>query len=84
MTTPSRPEASRELRGHLFRMILTVAVVDVLVIALYQYLGIEGRADRVRTFFTGAWILLTLLIVLHFLGKIRATRIRARRARARS
>jgi hypothetical protein len=76
-------DTGRQLRRHLFTMIGTVVVVDAAIIAAFYYFEIEQRPDRIRMLFTAAWVLVTLLIVLRGMARIRDVRLRARRARPR-
>ena len=80
MTSPRTPLRT-ELTRHLFGLIGSVVVLDVVAIALYFGLHVMSATPRTQAMFAGAWIGLTLVIVLVWLGKIRAARLRARRAR---
>lgn len=78
---PPRTAVARELRRHLLVMVLGVAAVHAAAIALYYVLGVEQRPPAYRRIFTGVWMLAALPVVLVGLARIRAARLRARRAR---
>jgi hypothetical protein len=65
-----------ELRKLLLQLIAAVVILDVVVIGLYYALHIEQRPSRTQALFTGTWTVLTLVVVLVGLGRIRAARRR--------
>jgi hypothetical protein len=65
-----------ELRRLLLQMVAAVVVLDVAAIALYYGLHIQRTTPRTQALFTGTWTVLTLIIVLGGLGRIRAARRR--------
>ena len=65
-----------ELRKLLLQMVAAVVLLDVAAIALYYGLHIQRTAPRTQALFTGTWTVLTLIIVLVGLGRIRAARRR--------
>jgi heme/copper-type cytochrome/quinol oxidase subunit 4 len=70
-----------ELKRHLIKMILLVAALDVVAIGAYYGLHVGSTSSRGQAIFAGTWTVLTLAIVLVGLGRIRASRQRARRQR---
>ena len=79
--TASAPSAKAELRRHLLHMVIGVLAVHAIGIALFYALGVEQRPSNFRRIFAGLWIGATLPVVLVGLSRIRAARLRARRAR---
>jgi hypothetical protein len=79
---PSRPTAAPALRRHVLQLVVAVLVLHGAMIALYYGLRIEARPPQQRTVFLVAWTALSLVVVLVYLARVRATRLRARRARA--
>jgi hypothetical protein len=71
-----RPPVTAELKRLLFRLILTVTLVDVVAISLYYGLRIRSAPPRTQALFTGAWTVVTLVVVVVSLQKIRAARRR--------
>jgi hypothetical protein len=65
-----------ELRKLLLQLIAAVVLLDVVVIGLYYALHIQRTSTRTQTLFTGVWTVLTLIVVLVALGRIRAARRR--------
>lgn len=78
MATP----LAAELKRHLMRMVLAVVALDAVAIGLYYALHVRSAAPRTQALFTGAWTLLTLVVVLTGMTKIRAARVRWRRSRS--
>jgi hypothetical protein len=62
--------------------VLAVVVLDAAAIVVHRVAGVEGWTSGRQQAFTGGWVAVTLAVVSVFLSRIRATRIRARRARA--
>jgi len=65
-----------ELRKLLLQMVAAVVILDIAAIGLYYGLHIQRTATRTQALFTGTWTVLTLIIVLVGLGRIRAARRR--------
>jgi len=65
-----------ELRKLLLQMVAAVVILDIAAIGLYYGLHIQRTTTRTQALFTGTWTVLTLIIVLVGLGKIRAARRR--------
>lgn len=78
----SRPSAAPALRRHLVHLVLGVVALDAAMIVLHGWLGVEGWPTVRQRAFTVVWVALTLVVVSVFLQRIRAARVRARRARA--
>ena len=64
------------LRKLLLQLIAAVVVLDVAAMALYYGLDIQRTTTRTQTLFTGAWTILTLIVVMVGLGRIRTARRR--------
>lgn len=75
MVTP----LSSQLRHYLVRMVLAVVAVDAVALGLYYGFDVRSAAPRTQALFTGAWTLITLIVVLTGMTRIRAARTRARR-----
>jgi hypothetical protein len=56
-----------------------VVVIDVVFIAAYFLGGIDHSSDRFKLLFTVAWTVITLVLVLHGLLRIRRARVPGRR-----
>jgi hypothetical protein len=70
--------AARAMRRHLLEMIGLVIGLDAITIAIYYALGMKYRAPRVQIAFTAVWTVLTLLVVLRGMGKVRRARVEGR------
>ena len=79
--TPPKVTAAPEIRRHLLHMVIGVVAVHALAITLYYALDVPQRPTNFRRVFTGVWMVATLPVVLVGLSRVRAARIRARRAR---
>jgi hypothetical protein len=73
--------AAAAIRRHLFTMIGLVLVLDVVLIGIYYAADVQHASANVRRYYTFAWMIATLVIVLRGLRSIRAERDLARRAR---
>ena len=83
---PARPasapgSAAPELRRHLLQMALAVIAVHAVAILLHSVLDVERRPAAFQRWFTAGWMVATLPVVLVFMARIRAARLRARHAR---
>ena len=67
-----------ELKRYLMWMVLAVVVLDAVAIGLYSQLHIRNAAPRTQALFTGGWTLVTLIVVLTGMTRIRAARVRWR------
>ena len=79
--TPPRSSAAPELRRTLLSLVLGVVALDVVMLGVRAALGVEGWPLRRQQVFTAVWVGLTLAVVIVFLQRIRAARVRSRRAR---
>jgi hypothetical protein len=66
------------LRAAVLRLVVSVIALDTVAIAVYYLADIPLQPASIRYPFFGAWILLTLAIVLSGLQRIRLARIRRR------
>jgi putative Mn2+ efflux pump MntP len=74
--TAARKAVVAEMRKLLLRLIAGVVVLDVVAIGLYYGLHVQRSTSRTQAIFAGAWTVLTLVVVLVGLGKIRVARRR--------
>ena len=84
MSRASRPMADRDagaLRREVLTLVGLVLGADALFLAAYFLLHLADRSPGIRLAFTVGWTLVTLVIVLRSLGRIRAVRLRDRGAR---
>ena len=68
------PTPRRELKKHILRLVIAVAVLDTVVIGLYYALSIQSRPVRTQQTFVGVWVALTLIVVTTFMKRIRQVR----------
>lgn len=73
MTHPRRAIVA-ELRKFLLQMVAAVVVLDIAAIGLYYGLHIQRTTPRTQAVFTGTWMVMTLVVVLVGLGRIRSAR----------
>jgi hypothetical protein len=71
-------ETGREL----LRLVLSVVVVDAAAIAVFLVADLADASTRARIVFGAVWTLVTLIVVLAGLARVRAARGGALRARA--
>lgn len=69
---------SSALRSAVLRLAISVVVLDAIAIAIYYIADIPLRPPSVRYPFFGLWMLLTLVVVLTGLHRIRVARVRRR------
>jgi hypothetical protein len=69
---------SPALRSAVLRLAVNVAVLHTIAIAIYYVTDIPLRPTSVRYPFFGVWIVLTLIVVLTGLHRIRVARVRGR------
>ena len=75
-------DPKREIRKHLMIMVALVLLIDAVAIVLFRSMGIEDAPRDRKMFFTGAWTLASLAVVLNGLYRIRIARnMRARTRR---
>jgi hypothetical protein len=66
------------LRAAVLRLAIGVVVLDTIAIAIYYLADIPLRGQSVRYPFFAVWMVLTLVIVLTGLQRIRIARLRRR------
>jgi hypothetical protein len=76
------PSLVAQLRRQLYEMIGAIIVLDGVVIGIYYGMHVPDRPYKQQELFVGVWTVLTLLLVASGMSRIRATRMRIRRARA--
>jgi hypothetical protein len=83
MTNPFPPGAGgqpsplrRELKAHLLKLVVGVAVLDAVAIGLYYGLHIADRPVNTQEVFIAVWVVLTLVIVTTMMKRIRQARRR--------
>jgi hypothetical protein len=74
------PGDQGRLRREVLALVLWVLAVDVLFVAGYYGLGIVRTEGGLKLAYTAAWTLATLGVVLRGLARVRAERVRRRRA----
>ena len=67
--------AARAMRRHLLEMIALVIALDAVTIGIYYAAAMKSRSSKVQLAFTGVWTVLTLLVVLRGMGRVRAARL---------
>jgi predicted membrane protein len=70
--------AARAMRRHLLEMIGLVIALDAITIGIFYAVGMRSRSRRVQLVFTAVWTVLTLLVVLRGMGRVRAARLSRR------
>ena len=73
---PADHLASPALRSAVLRLAVGIVVLDTIAIAIYYLADIPLRPPSVRYPFFAAWMVLTLVIVLTGLHRIRVARLR--------
>ncbi len=66
------------LRSAVLRLVLSIVALDAIAIAVYYLADIDRRPLSVQYPFLGAWLVLTLVVVLTGLQRVRTARIRRR------
>jgi hypothetical protein len=82
-TTPvpaPRSSAARALRRHLLHLVLSVVALDAVALTFHRLARVDAWPTGRQQAFTLVWVALTLVAVSVFLARIRAARVRARRA----
>jgi hypothetical protein len=67
------------MKRELVRLLAVVLVVDALFVAGYFLVGLDAASDPVKIGYTAAWTIVTLLVVLRALARIRSVRERGGR-----
>jgi len=70
--------ASPALRAAVLRLAISIVILDAIAIATYYIADIPGRPPSVRYPFFTVWMVLTLLVVLTGLHRVRVARLRRR------
>jgi hypothetical protein len=73
---PARLRSTRAVKRQLLLLVAAVVVVDALFIAGYFLFRVSDAGDGARIGYTAAWTVVTLLVVLLFLTRIRSLRRR--------
>lgn len=72
--------APSEVGSAFVRLVVSVVVLDAVALAAWYGLGVAHTSERTRLVFTVTWTIATLVVVLTGMGRVRAARIRRRRA----
>ena len=64
----------REVKKYLIQLVVGVAVLDAIMIGLYQWFSISLRPERTQQTFVAVWVGLTLIVVTTLMKKIRKAR----------
>lgn len=67
------------VRREVLILVGLVVVIDLVFIAAYFLGGIDRSSDHMKLLFTVAWTVITLLVVLRGLLRIRRARVEPRR-----
>jgi len=67
---------SGRLRREVLALVGLVLAVDAVFVAGYFLAGVARRPDGVKLGYTAAWTIVTLLVVLRGLTRVRAERVR--------
>lgn len=79
MPLPAPPVDTRNsgrLRREVLALVGLVLAVDAVFVAGYFLAGVARRPDGVKLGYTAAWTIVTLLVVLRGLTRVRAERVR--------
>ncbi len=71
---PAARRVAAAVRGALLRLVLLVIIVDALFIAGYFLFHLEAASPPARIGYAAAWTVVTLLLVLQGLTRVRALR----------
>jgi heme/copper-type cytochrome/quinol oxidase subunit 4 len=74
-------DPKREVRKHLMIMVALILAVDTIAVVVYRTMGIEDASRDRRTIFTAVWTLVSLVVVLNGLYRIRTARNISARSR---
>ena len=75
------PDPKREVRKHLMVMVALILAIDALAVIVFRAMGLDEASRDRRILFTGAWTLLSLVVVLNGLYRIRVARNMGARSR---
>jgi hypothetical protein len=62
------------LRRALLHLVTGVVVLDAIALGVYYLAGIEHASPRTRMYFTAGWTVVTLIVVLTLLQRLRKLR----------
>jgi hypothetical protein len=68
-----------DTRREVFRLVLSVVLVDAAAVAVFFAARLADATTRARLVFAVVWTLITLIVVLGGLARVRASRTRAAR-----
>lgn len=68
-----------DTRREVLRLVLSVVLVDVAAVVVFFAAGLADATTRARLVFGAVWTLITLIVVLAGLARVRASRIRPAR-----
>ena len=76
MTEVNDPRAAKRaaLRRATLQLFAGALGIHVVMFAIYYFAGIEHSAPKTRLYFTGAWTIVTLMVVLPLLKRVRRVR----------
>ena len=74
-------DTKREVRKHLMIMIALILIIDAIAIIAYGTLGLADASRDRRLTFTGVWTVLSVIVVLNGLYRIRIARNMGARTR---
>lgn len=66
------------LRRRVFQLVGSIVVLDVIAIGAYQLAHVGATSARTQLIFSGTWLILTVLLVLLGLNRVRDARLRGR------
>ena len=64
------------IRREVLGLVVLVLVVDAIFAAAYFLAGVARAADGTKLLFTAVWTVVTLVVVVRGLGRIRRARVR--------
>lgn len=67
------------VRREALTLIGLVLLVDAVFVAIYFLAGVRGTSAMIKLAFTALWTLLTLLVVIRGLSRVRKARMNRRR-----
>jgi hypothetical protein len=74
-------DPKRDVRKHLMIMVGLILAIDAIAILIFRTMGIEDAPRDRKMLFTGAWTVLSLIVVLNGLYRIRRARNMGARTR---
>jgi hypothetical protein len=67
-------DSKREVRKQLMVMVALILAIDAVAIVLFAVMGIDDAPRSRKMLFTGAWTLVSVIVVLNGLYRIRVAR----------